>query len=290
MFGRVGRRLCLMVLQSFGKINLALDVLGKRTDGYHDVRLIMQTVSLCDRVEVEIGSELSLKSNLPFIPTDNRNIAYRAAEEFFAYTKIKGEAKIYLDKKIPVGAGLGGGSSNGAAVICALNSLYKTNLSKSEMEKLAAKTGADTAFFITGGTCLAEGLGEVITPIPSKLSGYVLILKPRFSVSTKWVYENLALDSGILRPDIDKIIWQLKTGDIPSLAQNMANVLESVTEKRYPQIKAIKEIMMKNGALGAMMSGSGSAVFGIFDDEKAARNCAEKIDVPYDLSDVFTFV
>jgi 4-diphosphocytidyl-2-C-methyl-D-erythritol kinase len=290
MFGRVGRRLCLMVLQSFGKINLALDVLGKRTDGYHDVRLIMQTVSLCDRVEVEIGSELSLKSNLPFIPTDNRNIAYRAAEEFFAYTKIKGGAKIYLDKKIPVGAGLGGGSSNGAAVICALNSLYKTNLSKSEMEKLAAKTGADTAFFITGGTCLAEGLGEVITPIPSKLSGYVLIFKPRFSVSTKWVYENLALDSGILRPDIDKIIWQLKTGDIPSLAQNMANVLESVTEKRYPQIKAIKEIMMKNGALGAMMSGSGSAVFGIFDDEKAARNCAEKIDVPYDLSDVFTFV
>lgn len=279
-----------MVLQSFGKINLALDVLGKRENGYHDVRIIMQTVSLCDRVEVETDGELSVRSNWPFIPTDSRNIAYRAAAEFFSYTKIKGGAKIYLDKKIPVGAGLGGGSSNGAAVICALDRLYGTNLSRLEMEKLAAKTGADTAFFITGGTCLAEGLGEVISPIPSKLSGYVLIFKPQFSVSTKWVYENLSLNSGISRPDIDKIIRYAKTGDMPSLARNMANVLESVTEKRYPQIKAIKEAMMKNGALGAMMSGSGSAVFGIFDNEETARNCAEKINIPYDLSDVFTFV
>ena len=279
-----------MRAKSYAKINLALDVLKKLENGYHEVRFVMQTITLCDDITVCAAEEISVNSNLPFIPRDSKNIAFRAAREFFDYTGIGGGASIYLDKKIPVGAGLGGGSSNGATVISALNDIYDARLTLPEMEGIAAKTGSDTAFFLTGGTCLAEGLGEVITPVTAAPKGWVLVYKPQFSISTKWVYENLNLDESTYHPDVDAVINAIKSGDIRSMAQSTGNTLERTVQKKYPQITQTKETIIKNGALGAIMSGSGSAVFGIFDSEATARRCAAKLKKPYDICGVYEFI
>lgn len=252
------------------KINLALDVLRKREDGYHDLCMIMQTVSLYDEIDIERDFTISIDSNKKDIPLDNRNLAWKAAEAFFEYTKIDGGCKIYIKKVIPDGAGLGGGSSNAAQVILALNEIYNTELSSEEMQKIAVKIGADVPFFIVKGCCLAEGIGEILTPIENSADVFVLIYKPDFSISTKWVYENLNLQDK-KQHNLKVDLHLLKDKNNTFFKDKMFNVLEDVSVTKYPEISNIKTMLNDLGAEGAMMTGSGSAVFGIFTDETLAK-------------------
>lgn len=251
------------------KINLSLDVLKKRSDNYHELKMIMQTVSLYDEIDIERDNKISINSNKKDIPLDNRNLAWKAAELFFEHTHISGGCKIYIEKNIPDGAGLGGGSSDAATVLMTLNKIYNTNLSNKELQDIAVKIGADVPFFIVGGTCLAEGIGEKLTKIENKTNPYILIYKPEFSISTKWVYENLNLDN---KPsyDIMPIINDLKEGNI-SFADKIFNYLEEVSISEYPEISNIKLKLKSLGAKGTLMSGSGSSVFGIFTDKNTAK-------------------
>jgi len=265
-----------MKINAPAKINLSLDVLKKRDDGYHELKMIMQSVSLYDEINIEIDDKISINSNKKNIPLDNRNLAWKAAELFFEYTGVSGGCKIYIEKNIPDGAGLGGGSSDAAAVLKALNDIYNTNLTDEQLQKIAIKIGADVPFFIIGGTCLAEGIGEKLTKIENKLNPYVIIYKPDFSISTKWVYENLNL---ACKPqfNIDEIIDDLKNGNI-SFSNKIFNWLEEVSIHEYPEISNIKNNMKSLGADGVLMSGSGSSVFGIFFDEIKAKQAFLKLE------------
>jgi len=268
-----------LLIQTPAKINITLDVIGKKENGYHDVLMIMQKVSLFDSIEIEMSNSISIQSNLPYLPCDRRNIVYRASEAFFSHTGIIGGAKINMHKKIPVGAGLAGGSTNAAGVLMALNEMYEAGLSKEILSMLGSSLGADVAFFINGNsTCLAEGLGEVLTPIiPNNLKGYIVLAKPNFPVSTKWVYERLNLDKIKQRPNTELVINAIKIGDLKTVAENMANVLETVTIARYPEIERYKKNMLRCGAIGSIMSGSGSTAFGIFDDKVKASACVDEM-------------
>ncbi|OQB15268.1 MAG: 4-diphosphocytidyl-2-C-methyl-D-erythritol kinase [Firmicutes bacterium ADurb.Bin193] len=266
-----------MIIKAPAKINPALDIVGKRPDGYHSLEMIMQTIALYDEIEITKAEKIEVYTDSPFVPNDERNIAYRAAQAFFTATAIKGGAKIVIHKNIPVGAGLAGGSADAAAVLNGLNGLYGAELSKERLEKIGVTLGADVPFFFTGGTCVAKGLGEVLTPIVPALKGFAVIVKPSFFVSTKWGYQNFIQSEVKIRPDIDRAVSAIRNGDLNELGANMINVLESVTAKKYPRIEEIKKDLLKNGAKGAVMSGSGSAVFGLFEDEKSAHLCADKI-------------
>lgn len=257
---------------SYAKINLTLDVLGKRPDGYHDVEMIMQTVSLYDLVLVDkTESGITVSTNLRFLPTNNKNIAYKAAEAFFEYTNINGGCKIMIHKNIPVAAGLAGGSGNGAAVLCALDKLYNTNLTYDELRNIGLSLGADVPYCMLGGTALASGIGETLKPLKPLPKLTVLLVKPPISISTGAIYE--AIDSKELtyRPDTSKMIDAINIGDMYAIANNLSNVMGSVTENMHPIIKGIKKKMLLNGALGAEMSGSGPTVFGIFPDYETAK-------------------
>lgn len=264
-----------MIYYAPAKINLSLDVLKKRGDGYHELKMIMQTVSLYDDIVIEKDDKISLDSNKKDIPLDNRNLAWKAAELFFDYTGIQGGCRIHITKNIPDGAGLGGGSSDAATVLIALNEIYNTKLSEKELREIAVKIGADVPFFIVGGTCLAQGIGEKLTKIENKTDPYILIYKPDFSISTKWVYENLNLDN---KPsyDIDIIVKDLCAGN-PLFTNQIFNYLEEVSVSEYPQISDIKTMLKNMGADNALMSGSGSSVFGIFFNENKAKQAFEKL-------------
>lgn len=264
-----------MIYYAPAKINLSLDVQKKREDGYHELKMIMQTVSLYDDIVIEKDDKISLDSNKKDIPLDNRNLAWKAAELFFDYTGIQGGCRIHITKNIPDGAGLGGGSSDAATVLIALNEIYNTKLSEKELRKIAVKIGADVPFFIVGGTCLAQGIGEKLIKIENKTDPYILIYKPDFSISTKWVYENLNLDN---KPsyDIDIIVKDLCEGN-PLFTNQIFNYLEEVSVSEYPQISDIKTMLKNMGADNALMSGSGSSVFGIFFNENKAKQAFEKL-------------
>ncbi len=264
-----------MIFYAPAKINLSLDVLKKRHDGYHDLKMIMQTVSLYDEIHIKKSDIISIDSNKKNIPLDNRNLAWKAAELFFEYTGISGGCKIYILKNIPDGAGLGGGSSDAATVLIALNEIYNSHLSETELINIAVKIGADVPFFIIGGTCIAEGIGEKLTKIENKTNPYVLIYKPDFSISTKWVYENLKLNN---KPsyNIDIIINDLQEGKV-DFSNKIFNYLENVSLSKYPEISNIKNTLRFLGADGSLMSGSGSSVFGIFFDEIKAKLAFEKL-------------
>lgn len=260
------------IARSYAKINLTLDVLGKRDDGYHEVEMLMQTVSLFDLVIIDkTNSQISISTNLRFLPNNERNIAYLAAKEFFKYTGINGGCKIMIHKNIPVAAGLAGGSGNAATVLCALNMLYNTNLSIDELCGIGLKLGADVPYCIIGGTALASGIGEKLTPLPPLPKCTVLMVKPAISVSTGSIYE--AIDNAEIkeRPDTSAMIAAIKQGDINAVASGLVNVMGSVTENMHPIVRGIRRKMIKNGALGALMSGSGPTVFGIFPDYKTAK-------------------
>ena len=264
-----------MIYKSPAKINLSLDVVSKRSDGYHELKMIMQTVSLYDEINIEKDDNISIDCNKKNIPLNNKNLAWKAADSFFEYTSINKGCKIYINKNIPNGAGLGGGSSNAATVLLALNELYNTNLSDDELINIGVKIGADVPFFILKGTCLAEGIGEKLTRLQNNTNPYVLIYKPQFSISTKWAYKNLKLDKKPVY-NINKIIKNLK--DKNYNYDDIFNYLEDVSISKYPEINNIKNKMKNLGATASLMSGSGSSVFGIFDDEIAAKKAFENFE------------
>ena len=266
-------------LKALAKINLGLDVLGRRENGYHDVKMIMQSIYLYDNVTIEKTEEpgIKLETNLNFLPVDDKNIAYKAAKMLMEEFQIPGGVKIVLDKHIPVAAGMAGGSSNAAAVLVGMNRLFELNLSQQDLMDRGVKLGADVPYCVMRGTVLAEGIGEILTPLDPMPKCYVLIAKPNISVSTKVVYEKLDSKEIDNHPDIDVIMEGLKEQDLRKIALNMGNVLEHVTVDDYPIIDDIKKVMMDAGAINAMMSGSGPTVFGIFDDKKIAKEAQRKM-------------
>lgn len=255
-------------IKAYAKINLGLDVLGRREDGYHDVRMIMQTVSLYDMLTIRKSRvpSIQLKTSRPWLPTDRKNLVYRAADAFMEHCHISGGVNIYLNKRIPVAAGLAGGSADAAATLEGLNKLYRTGLSKQELMKLGVSLGADVPYCILKGTALSEGIGEILTSLKPVPDCHVLLVKPPISVSTKYVYEKLYPDTFVKHPDIDLMIKAIEEGNLSELASGMDNILQSVTIGEYPVIRELKEKMKDQGALTALMSGSGPTVFGIFKD------------------------
>ena len=268
-----------MRLKAMAKINLGLDVLGKREDGYHEVRMIMQTIRMYDILDIRKTRRpgIVLTTNLPFIPTDQRNLVYKAAQMLMEEFDVEEGLSIKLRKFIPVAAGMAGGSSNAAAVLFGMNRMFSLGLSQKELMERGVKLGADVPYCIMRGTVLAEGIGEILTPLSPMPKCYVLIAKPAISVSTKMVYEKLDSHEIEDHPDIDGILAGLKAGDLKKVAGSMGNVLERVTVDAYPVIDQIKKMMIKEGALNAMMSGSGPTVFGIFEEKATARKAADAI-------------
>ncbi len=268
-----------MDLKALAKINLGLDVLGRREDGYHEVRMVMQSIYLYDNVMLgrreEPGIELS--SNLYYLPDDSGNIAYKAARMLMEEFGLPGGVRITLEKHIPVAAGMAGGSSNAAAVLFGMNRLFDLGLSRQELMERGVRLGADVPYCIIRGTVLAEGIGEKLTVLPSIPRCAVLIAKPPISVSTRIVYEALDSKEIVKHPDIDGLIQALEEGSLKGVASCMGNVLEDVTIPKYPVIQDIKEEMLLAGALNAMMSGSGPTVFGLFENKVAARRAQERI-------------
>ena len=266
-------------LKALGKINLGLDVLGRRENGYHDVRMVMQTVYLYDRIIMKKSKTpgIRLETNLYYLPVNENNLAYQTAQMLMDEFHMEEGVSIQLDKHIPVAAGMAGGSSNAAAVLFGMNRMFSLGLSQKELMERGVKLGADVPYCIMRGTVLAEGIGEILTPLSPMPKCYVLIAKPAISVSTKMVYEKLDSHEIEDHPDIDGILAGLKAGDLKKVAGSMGNVLERVTVDAYPVIDRIKKMMIKEGALNAMMSGSGPTVFGIFEEKATARKAADAI-------------
>jgi len=280
--------------KAYAKVNLALDVLRRREDGYHDVRMIMQNLDIYDELELTVEEgwtrlddsmlseseksyEIVLTTNREDIPTDNRNLVYKAIEMMFGRFGISASIKVNLIKNIPVEAGMAGGSTDCAAALRAVNELFDLRLSLQELMDIGVKLGADVPYCVMAKTALSEGIGEVLTPIDTLDDCIVLVVKPPVNVSTKMVYTNLKANELEHHPDIDGMITALKNSDLLGVADRMENVLETVTTKLYPEIEVIKSAMRDNGALNSIMSGSGPTVFGLFDSIKLANKAAEYI-------------
>ncbi len=266
-----------IVLRAYAKVNLTLDVLKKREDGYHDVEMIMQQIGIFDEVSLSVLEKgIKVFSGHHYVPDDENNIAYKAAKVFFEATRLSGGVDIHIKKNIPVAAGLAGGSADAAAVLIGLNTLYAAGLSLEELMVLGKPIGADVPFCLKGGTCLSEGIGEKLTALKASGDYYILIVKPPVGVSTKEVYEALAIDKIRRHPDTKLAISALEEGNLYGLVEGMYNVLEEVTASRLKSINEIKSRLMSYGAKKAMMSGSGPTVFGIFNRldraEKALKN------------------
>lgn len=260
-------------LKALAKINLGLDVVGRREDGYHEVRMIMQTIQLYDRLDIKRTQEpgIQIQTNLSFLPVNENNLIYKAAKLLMDEFSITDGVSVKLDKRIPVAAGMAGGSTDAAAMLIGVNRLFSLGLTKRQLMERGVQIGADVPYCIMRGTALAEGIGEALSPLPPMVKCPVLIAKPSISVSTKFVYQNLKLDDTTIHPDIDRLIDDIKAKNLHDIAAHMGNVLETVTIPNYPVIDEIKKHMLSNGALGAMMSGSGPTVFGLFDNEDTAK-------------------
>ena len=265
-----------MRLRAFAKINLGLDILRKREDGYHEVRMIMQTIQMYDVLEMKKVKKpgISLSVNYPYIPSDERNLVYKAAKLLMDEFQVKEGVDIRLEKFIPVAAGMAGGSSDAAAAMVGINHLFKLGLSEKDLMDRAVNIGADVPYCIMRGTALAEGIGEKLTRIAQVPDCYVLIGKPGIGVSTKTAYESLQLDKIQSHPDIDGMIRDIENGNLLAMTDKMGNVFESGIIGKYPVIGEIKDLMEANGALKAMMRGSGPTVFGIFDDREKMEAAA----------------
>lgn len=267
-------------MKAMAKINLGLDVLRKREDGYHDLRMVMQTICLYDQIALTVKERpgITVNTNLSYLPTNEDNLVYRAARLLMDECDVKEGLEIGLKKYIPVAAGLAGGSSDAAAVLVGVNRLFGLGFSKQELMKRAVKIGADVPYCIMRGTALAEGIGERLTKLPHAPGMHVLIAKPPIHVSTGFVYGNLKADQLTQHPDIDGQVRAIRDGDFYRMAELMGNVLETVTIPAHPIIQEIKDCMMAHGAVNAMMSGSGPTVFGLFDEEKKAREAYETLN------------
>lgn len=264
-------------LKARAKINLGLDVVRRREDGYHEVKMVMQMLRLYDQIDIEKTQEsgILVRSNLSFIPTDERNIAYKAAKVMIDQFGLEQGVIIRIEKHIPVAAGMAGGSTDCAAVLYGMNKLFGLRLNQKKLRELGVKLGADVPYCLMRQTALSEGIGEILTPISPLQDCPILIAKPSVSVSTRHVYEHLKLDEQTMHPDIDGIVTALADGDLYGVTDRMANVLETVTVPEHPVIDEIKKQMMASGAVNALMSGSGPTVFGIFDDEEKAKKACE---------------
>lgn len=269
-------------IRSYAKINITLDVLRRREDGYHEVKMIMQTVSLYDKIRVcKLKEDIRLRVNLSYLPTDSRNLAYKAAQLFFEKTGVQGGAEIQIEKHIPVAAGLAGGSGNAAAVLFALNELYHTELSQERLAEIGLEIGADVPYCIYGGTMLAEGIGEKLKRLPQMPQCYIVLVKPQISVSTKKVYETLDMKQVAEHPDTSGVIRALEQKDIKEVSIRMFNVLQQVTEQMHPEIAEIRSRFMELGAEGTIMSGSGPTVFGVFEEKEAAERAYQVMQQRY---------
>ncbi len=268
-----------MRLRAMAKINLGLDVIGKREDGYHEVRMIMQTIKMYDMLEIRRKSSpgISLSVNLPYVPCDERNLVYRSAKLLMDEFGVKEGLTMKLAKTIPVAAGMAGGSSDAAAAFVGVNRLFRLGLSRKELMERAVQIGADVPYCIMRGTALAEGIGEKLTELPPLPDCYILIGKPAVNVSTKTAYENLNLEKIGKRPDIDGMIRDIRNRDLYTMTEKMENVFEPGIVEKYPVIGEIRDFMTKRGAIKAMMSGSGPTVFGIFDDAGRVRSAAKAL-------------
>lgn len=275
-----------MKIKAYGKVNISLDVVGKREDGYHLLSMIMQNIDLYDEIEVEKQQcGITLECNKSYVPVDNRNLAYKAAEIFKERYDIVDGVKINIEKNIPVSAGLAGGSTDAAAVLKVMNELFNVNATEEELMELGLKLGADIPYCIHGGTALCEGIGEIITPIKSFRDKIIVLVKPAFGVSTKEVYKNFNLEKVKQHPKTAEIINAIENDDLNFVASNMKNLLENVTLRKHKILIKIKEEMNACGAINSMMSGSGPTVFAFFDDMLKAQRCFEKMKKKY--SDVF---
>lgn len=268
-----------MRLQAFAKINLGLDVLGKREDGYHEVRMIMQTIRMYDQLDMRKSVEpgIHLTTNKKYIPVDENNLVWRAAKLMMDTCGIIEGVSIHLHKVIPVAAGMAGGSSDAAATLVGMNRLFHCGLSKEKLMELGVQIGADVPYCVLRGTALAEGIGEKLTVLPPMPDCWILIGKPGISVSTKYVYTTLDLNTDTVHPDIDGMKKALEDGNLYGITERMGNVLQDVTIPAYPEVERIKEQMKTLRAVNAMMSGSGPTVFGIFDNEEKAQKACQKL-------------
>ncbi|MBO5416931.1 MAG: 4-(cytidine 5'-diphospho)-2-C-methyl-D-erythritol kinase [Clostridia bacterium] len=278
--------MAILTVKAYAKINLHLDVVSKYENGYHEVRNVMQSVSLCDDVEVALNEEgkNSLWCNIPTVPTDEKNIAWRAANLFFEKCGLSLGADIRINKRIPVAAGMAGGSTDGAAVLKALNELCGNPLSESELLELGGRLGADVPFCIKGGTGYADGIGAQLHDFAKMPPCYLVVACGKEGVSTPWAYSTLDalyLDfaEGVYEPaDIGRLESALRSGDVRKMAQSMYNIFESAIEPHRPEVTKIKASLIESGALGAMMSGSGPSVFGIFEDVERARAAVSSLE------------
>ena len=259
-----------MRLRAMAKINLGLDVVRKREDGYHDVRMVMQTIKIYDLLEITIKKQqgIHLTTNLHYVPTDEKNLVYRAVKMLMDEFQVDGGVRIHLNKFIPVAAGLAGGSSDAAAALVGINRIFHLGLTQGQLMERGIQIGADVPYCIMRGTALAEGIGERLTPLPQLPSCFILIGKPPVSVSTKTAYENLNLDGISNHPDIDGMVRAIYEEDLSGVIERMENVFEPGIVRQYPVIGQIRKLMEDNGAERAMMSGSGPTVFGVFRDRK----------------------
>lgn len=270
------------IARSFAKINLTLDVLERLENGYHRVEMIMQSLNLFDLIIIDKQkSGISLKTNLKNLPTDEKNIAYKAADLFFTKTGIMGGVKILIHKNIPVAAGLAGGSGNAAAVLAALNLLYNARLSEKELLEMALFLGADVPYCLSGGTQLAEGIGEKLTRLPPIENLPVVLVKPNIGISTTEIYRKIDSATNLSHPDTSGMLTAIAEGDIVKIADKLSNIMETVTSDDCPEIVEIKKKMKDFGAIGAAMSGSGPTVFGIFPDEASAKTACDSFSEKY---------
>lgn len=261
--------------RGYAKLNLSLDVLSRRSDGYHDMRMIMQTVSLYDELDISLrqDGEITVRSNLRYLPCDERNIAFKTARAFFvALGKSNLGADIIIKKHIPVCAGTGGGSADGAAVLRGLNTLCGKPFTFSKLEEIGLGCGSDIPFCVQGGTALAEGRGEKLSDIGDMPPCHIVLCKPRVSISTPKLFARLDACTVKYHPDTAGIIRSIGEGDLGAMCTRMYNVFEDVLPKSCSEVKALKGLLLEHGALGAIMTGTGSAVFGVFDSAQRAEN------------------
>lgn len=266
--------------RAYAKINIGLDVLRRRADGYHEVKMIMQTVDIYDELVLERRKEpgIELRMDNSDLPSGGDNLICRAADLLFREKKITEGVNISLTKRIPIAAGMAGGSADAAAALRGLNELFDMGYSLKELQALGVGLGADIPYCLAGGTMLSEGIGEILTPLPAPAAAHLVIAKPDINVSTAFVYGNLHADRLAWHPDIDGMIAALQKGDLDGITGRLGNVLETVTVKAHPVIEQIKELLRKQGAENALMSGSGPTVFGIFKEKETAARAAEAVE------------
>lgn len=282
-----------ITMKAHAKINLGLDVVGKLPNGYHLVKMIMQTVDIYDSISIQrIPCGIHVSTDSGELPGDENNLIYKAAKLMRETYGIEEGVQIHLEKRIPIAAGMAGGSTDAAATMKGINILFGLNIPTQELMSLSVSIGADVPYCILGGTALAEGIGEKLTPLPPAPNCHLLVAKPNINVSTKYVYEHLDAGASVIHPDIDGMTEAIKSKQLQGIVDRLGNVLETVTVEEYPVIAQLKQKMLELGALGSLMSGSGPTVFGIFTDEAAAQKAYAEFQKITDLKQVFltTFV